>query len=59
MSFTGIIRLGYMPLFPLLIKMVEWTEKQLREFWEKKTPIEKEEFGSYEDWKESIIPEID
>ena len=38
---------------------MEWTEKQLRGFWEKKSEKERQEFRSYEDWKESIIPEID
>lgn len=38
---------------------MRWTEKQLREFWERKTKEEQEKYGSYEEWKESIIPEID
>ena len=38
---------------------MEWTEKQLEEFWEKKPLEERIKLGGFVKWKKTIIPEID
>lgn len=38
---------------------MRWTEKQLKEFWDKKTQEEKKKYRNYEEWKKSIIQECD
>lgn len=43
-----------------VLQMPRWTEKQLKEFWEKETKESKRRYGySYKEWKKDIIHETD
>ena len=37
--------------------MVKWTKKQKKDCWDKKSNEEQKEYGSFEEWENSIIEE--
>lgn len=39
--------------------MPEWSKKQLRKFWDDLSQEEKERWGSFKEYCDSVIPEID